>query len=106
MVPFDFQLRTRTIFGRGTSQRTGQLARDLGFRSTLLVADRGLVEAGHAGAVEEVLEAASIGVVSYADFGENPDSAMVSAAAAFAAARDVDSIVAIGGGSSLDCAKG
>src|SRR5688500_1015877 len=106
MVPFDFQLRSRTIFGRGSSQRTGQLARDLGFRTTLLVADRGLVGAGHAAAVQEVLEAAGVTVVPYADFGENPDSAMVSAGARFAARHSVDSIVAIGGGSSLDCAKG
>jgi alcohol dehydrogenase len=39
-------------------------------------------------------------------FDANPDSAMVAAGAARAAASGIDSIVALGGGSSLDCAKG
>jgi alcohol dehydrogenase len=106
MVPFDFQLRTRTIFGHRTAERVGALARDLGFKSTLLVADPGIVAAGHAAAVERALHSASLTVFRYSDFGENPDSDMVAAAARAAAAHHVDSIVALGGGSSLDCAKG
>ncbi len=106
MVPFDFQPRTRVIFGQGTSQRAGTVARDLGFRRTLLVADAGIAVAGHAAVVQGSLEAAGLTVVPYADFAENPDSAMVAAGARFAAPHAVDSIVAVGGGSSLDCAKG
>jgi len=106
MVPFDFQLRTRTIFGRQTAERTGSLARDLGFTSVLLVADPGLVAAGHATRIERALEGASIASVRFSDFAQNPDSAMVEAGARFAARHRVDGIVALGGGSSLDCAKG
>jgi alcohol dehydrogenase len=107
MVPFDFQVRTRTIFGRHAADRVGSLARELGFRRTLLVADPGIVEAGHAAAVQRSLEAAAIAVVSFSDFAENPDSAMVARGAAFARQHAApDSIVAVGGGSSLDCAKG
>ena len=106
MVPFDFQLRTRTVFGRNASERTGTIARDLGFRHALLVADPGIVAAGHAAAIRRSLEAASVDVVVFSSFGENPDSAMVANGAAFARPYGVDSIVAVGGGSSLDCAKG
>ena len=106
MVPFDFQVRTRTIFGRHTSERTGSLARELGLRTTLLVADPGIVAAGHAAAIERSLEAAALTVVRYSDFAENPDGDMVAAGAGFAAPHRVDGIVALGGGSSLDCAKG
>src|SRR5687767_10328209 len=106
MVPFDFQHRTRTIFGTQTAERSGILARELGLRSTLLVADPGIVAAGHAAAVERSLHAVSLTVVRYSDFGENPDSDMVAAGARFAAAQSIDGIVALGGGSSLDCAKG
>ena len=106
MVPFDFQVRTRTIFGRGSVERTGQIARELGFRRILFVADPGLVQAGHAGTVQRSLEAASLTVVRFSDFRENPDSAVVSAAATFARPHQVDAIVALGGGSALDCAKG
>ncbi|HEY5443715.1 MAG TPA: iron-containing alcohol dehydrogenase, partial [Pyrinomonadaceae bacterium] len=44
---FDFQLRTRAIFGAGAIERLGDLSRELGFKRTLLVADLGLVSSGH-----------------------------------------------------------
>lgn len=106
MVPFDFQPRTRVIFGRDSTNRTGALARDLGFRRTLLVTDPGVLAAGHATRVQRSLEAAGIEVAVFSDCVENPDSEVVAAGARFAAPHDVDSLVAIGGGSALDCAKG
>ena len=106
MVPFDFQPRTRVIFGRGWADRTGQLARELAFHRTLLVSDPGLVRTGHTAVVQQSLEAAGVSVVPYSGFGENPDSEMVAAGARFAAPLQIDAIVALGGGSSLDCAKG
>ena len=48
MGPFEFQSRTRVVFGEGAIDRLGALATELGFHRTLLVADRGLVDAGHA----------------------------------------------------------
>jgi alcohol dehydrogenase len=47
MYPFDFQPRTRVVFGAGAIERLGELARGLNFRRTLLVADPGLVASGH-----------------------------------------------------------
>src|SRR5688500_3149419 len=106
MVPFDFQLRTRMVFGQGSLERLGHLAQELGFRRTLLVADAGVVQAGHAGEAARLLEAAGIETAPFHDFGPNPDSAMVEAGRRFAEPLRVDSIVGLGGGSSLDCAKG
>ncbi len=106
MVPFDFQLRTRVVFGLGSLERLGTLARELGFHRTLLVADAGVVQAGHAGEAIRLLEAAGIETAPFHDFGPNPDSAMVEAGRRFAGPLRVDSIVGLGGGSSLDCAKG
>jgi len=106
MVPFDFQLRTRLVFGQGSFERLGPLARELGFQRTLLVADAGMVQAGHAGQAARLLEAVGIEPLPFHDFGPNPDSAMVEAGCRFAGPLRVDSIVGLGGGSSLDCAKG
>jgi alcohol dehydrogenase len=106
MVPFDFHPRTRVVFGRNAVDRTGALARDLGFRRTLLVSDPGLIGAGYTARVQRLLEAAGIHAVAFSEFGENPDSSHVAAGARFAAPHALDSIVALGGGSSLDCAKG
>jgi alcohol dehydrogenase len=106
MEGFDFQPRTRVIFGAGVFGGLGGEALSLGFKRALLVADRGLVEAGHVSRAVKILEAAGVFVVPFHDFDSNPDAASVERGRAFAARRDVDSIVALGGGSSLDCAKG
>ena len=106
MHGFDFQPRTRVIFGAGSLSRLGEEASALGFRRALLVADRGLVEAGHVERASKLIEAAGVSVAPFQDFDVNPDASMVERGRAFAAPLDVDSIVALGGGSSLDCAKG
>jgi len=106
MQGFDFQPRTRVIFGTGSLARLGEEARALGFRRALLVADHGLVEAGHVERASRLLEAAGVSVWRFHDFEANPDAAMVERGRAFAAPLGVDSVVGLGGGSSLDCAKG
>ena len=106
MVPFDFQPRTRVVFGTGSLSRLGELARELGCSRALLVADPGIVAAGHVARADASLRDAAIGTMLFDAFDANPDSAMVAAGAARAAASGIDSIVALGGGSSLDCAKG
>lgn len=106
MDAFDFQPRTRVVFGPGSVTGAGRIARDLGFQRTLVVADPGIREAGHATRLLDALTAERIETFPFDGFGVNPDSAMVEAGAAFARPLDIDSIAAIGGGSSLDCAKG
>src|SRR2546422_7593703 len=106
MPPFDFFTRTRVVFAEGGLTRLGELARELGFARTLIVADRGLVAAGYVNRVAAALEAAAIEPFFFHDFDSNPDTRMVEAGRVHAASSGVDSLVAIGGGSSLDCAKG
>lgn len=106
MISFDFQPRTRVLLGTGVIDRLGELARELNFRRTLLVADHGMVASGHVDEAVAPLRAAGIEVVRFHDFEVNPDTQMVEAGRAFAAHEAVDSIIGLGGGSSLDCAKG
>jgi alcohol dehydrogenase class IV len=106
MRPFDFQLRTRVVFGDGAFERLGDVARELSFTRTLIVADRGIVAAGHVERAAALLASAGVRPFFFHDFEPNPDSRMVEAGRASAADAGADSIVALGGGSSLDCAKG
>jgi alcohol dehydrogenase len=106
MVPFEFRPLTRVFFGTGVIERVGKLAGELGARRVLLVADDGVIRAGHADTASKLLAASDIEVFLFSGFGANPDSAMVEAGRSFAAPLGVDAIVAVGGGSSLDCAKG
>lgn len=107
MPPFDFQLRTRVVFGDGAFARLGELARELSFTRALVVADRGIVATGLVQQAAASLCAAGISTAFFHEFDANPDTRMVEAGRAHAASSGaIDSIVAIGGGSSLDCAKG
>jgi alcohol dehydrogenase len=94
------------MFGAGALARLGDAARRLGFSRVLIVADPGVVAAGHASRAAELLTAAGIESSVFDQFGPNPDSRMVEAGRAVAASYRADSLVALGGGSSLDCAKG
>jgi alcohol dehydrogenase len=106
VMAFDLHLRTRVIFGDGTFGRVGSLARELGFSRTLIVADAGMVGMGFVDRAAASLEAAGIAVFRFHEFDANPDTRMVEAGRVVAAAAGIDSMVALGGGSSLDCAKG
>ena len=106
MTPFDFHVPTRLVFGAGAMDRLGTLARDLGFARPLLVSDHGLEEAGHVDRALGLLRAAGLEVEVFDDFDVNPDAAMVERGVAFAREHRPDSIIGLGGGSSLDCAKG
>jgi alcohol dehydrogenase len=107
MPPFDFRLRTRVLFGDGAFARLGELARELSFTRTLVVADRGIVAAGLVQQAAASLKTAGVSASFFHDFDANPDSRMVEAGRAHAVSSGaIDSIVAVGGGSSLDCAKG
>jgi len=106
LTPFDFHARTRLVFGCGTRSRLGALAAELGFKRPLLVADQGLVAAGHVAFAERQLSSAGIDVEHFHDFDVNPDTTMVEAGRVTASTRQIDSIIGLGGGSSMDCAKG
>lgn len=106
MRSFDFQPRTRVVFGAGVIDRLGDLARELNFKRTLLVADHGLVASGHVDEAVTPLEKAGVEVFRFHDFESNPDTRMVEAGTRFTSSLNIDSIIGLGGGSSLDCAKG
>ena len=106
MKPFEFRLPTHLVFGPGTVDRIGSIARDLGMTRPLLVADRGIRDAGHVDRALRLLYDAGLNVEVFDQFAVNPNSAMVDRGVAFAAPLDRDSFIGLGGGSSLDCAKG
>ncbi len=107
---FEFRAATRLVVGAGAVRRLGELAGELlherGTRRALVVSDPGIVAAGHAGVGVRSLEAAGIAATLFDAFGENPTTTQVEAGTAAARDWKPDLIVGLGGGSSMDCAKG
>jgi alcohol dehydrogenase len=104
--PFDYQPATRIISGTDSLEKVGALARDLGAHRVLLVTDRGIASAGHPSRAVASLEAAGIQVRVFEGVRENPTTADVDCCVEAARALDADFLVGLGGGSSMDTAKG
>lgn len=104
MTPFDVRLRNRVVFGPGTIERLGALTRELSVRRVLVVTDPGVAACGIAARATAALESAGLEVQVYDQVREDPSESDV--AAARQAARGPEALVAVGGGSSIDTAKG
>ncbi len=104
--PFDQVEGVRLIFGVGVVGRIGTLATELAAKRVLLVTDPGLVRAGHAGRVQALLESSQLEVTVHDRVRENPTTADVDSAVVIAREANVDLIIGLGGGSSMDTAKG
>jgi alcohol dehydrogenase len=103
---FDYQPRTRIVFGVDAVERAGALASEIGAKKILLVTDPGIVAAGHAAHVRDILEKAGLQVTFYDKARENPTTECVDSCVAVAKAAGIDTIVGLGGGSAMDTAKG
>ncbi|HZO86354.1 MAG TPA: iron-containing alcohol dehydrogenase [Verrucomicrobiae bacterium] len=106
LAPFDHQPRTRLIFGINCVERVGDLTRELPASKVLLVTDPGIVAAGHSERVRRFLEKAGLRVTVFDQSEENPTTGCVDACLQIAKSSGIDAFVAVGGGSSLDTAKG
>jgi len=94
------------VFGVGALDLTGQYARNYGARKVLIVSDAGVMRAGWTQKVSESLESVDIDHVLFAKVSPNPRAQEVMAGAAVYQDSGCDLIVAVGGGSPMDCAKG
>ncbi len=103
---FDHQPRTRIVFGPGAVARVGELAAGLNAKRILLVTDPGIAAAGHLSKVKESIEFAGIHVTLFDKARENPTTRSVDDCTSLARSAGVDTIVGLGGGSSMDTAKG
>lgn len=92
--------------GAGCARLAGEVARDLDGHRALIVTDVGVRAAGHADRVASALAADGLAVAIFDGASENPTCSDVARGAEFANAFAADVLVAVGGGSAMDTAKG
>jgi alcohol dehydrogenase len=93
-------------YGCGIAEQLGEMVRELGCKRPLVVTDAGLAKAGHLEKVLSSLRAAGAQPAAYSEVLENPDTLVVAAVVAAAQAAEADCFIGLGGGSSMDAAKG
>jgi alcohol dehydrogenase len=95
-----------TIFGRGSVKYLGVCARRLGARKVFLVTDPGLEATGWVDLVLEILERDGLEWVYFSDVVANPRDFQIERGAELYREAGADVVVALGGGSPMDAAKG
>ena len=106
LQPFDHTPRTRIVFGNGTLARVGELVSEYGGSRVLIVSDPGIVKAGYSAQAAASIEALGLKTTVFGDVHENPSTVDVDRCVEAARACDADFIIGLGGGSSMDTAKG
>lgn len=106
MNDFVFQSPTRFVFGRGYADRVGTEVAALGARRILLVYGGGsVVRTGLLDRVKGSLGAAGVAYVELAGVRPNPELELVRHGIELARDERVDLVLAVGGGSAIDCSK-
>ena len=96
----------KILFGQDAFGQIGDEARRLGALRVLVVTDNGIVKAGHADKIAHHLHEAGCKSTLFTEVVENPTTETVDACVQAARDFDAELIVGLGGGSSLDTAKG
>ena len=94
------------IFGVGARNLAGRYARNLGGHKALVVSDPGVVAAGWTADVVASIAAAGLTSTLYTGVSPNPRAEEVMAGAELYQSEHCNVLVAVGGGSPMDCAKG
>ncbi len=103
-LSFEYNNPTKIIFGENCTRDIRLEIEGLGCSKALIVTDKGVVEAGLTGQIEEILGDSCVGI--YDRIVQDSDFALINEGAAYAVEKGADVLVSVGGGSVIDTAKG
>lgn len=104
MEKFNFFTPTKIIFGRGSVSSIAEETKKFG-KKGLVVTDKGMIETGLVKKITDSLEKAERDYIIWSDIVPNPRDTDIEKGAEFAVENNIDYLIAVGGGSSMDTAK-
>ena len=96
---------TRVVFGQNSLFELSNILDLYSERNLLIVTDKGIISAGILNKITAIIEAKGIGFQVFSEVEPNPKSATIKKGANFATENNIDFVIAVGGGSSIDTAK-
>lgn len=105
MKDFNFKIPQNIEFGVGSLKKLPDILKENNSDKVLLISDRGLESIGVVSKVQSIIEEGGISCTSYLDVKPNPTVEIVNEAVALYKECGATSIVALGGGSSIDVSK-
>jgi alcohol dehydrogenase class IV len=105
MKAFDFNLPGKIKFGEGIVSSIGSELANKNIKKVMIVTDKGIVSANLHKPILDSLEESNIKVILFDSVEANPGTGVVNEGAKKYASNQCEALIAIGGGSSIDCAK-
>jgi alcohol dehydrogenase len=102
---FSFELPTKIEYGVGATGKLVESIKELGSRKVLIVTDKGIEAAGLLSGIAGQFTAARLEYEIFSGVDPNPKDHNVHAGTKIAKDLQADCLVAVGGGSPIDCAK-
>ncbi|HWR02419.1 MAG TPA: alcohol dehydrogenase-like regulatory protein ErcA [Humidesulfovibrio sp.] len=99
-------LAPESVFGAGAASMAGRYVQNLGARRALLVTDPGITHLPWFDSITSSILGMGVELEIFADIHANPRDFEVMQGAELFRSKGCDAIVAVGGGSPMDCAKG
>lgn len=103
---YTFLQAIKVLAGNGEVKNVGTLLKDAGYQHPLLVYDEGVKQAGIIGSITDSLESEHITYTEFSKVLPDPPAYIVEEGYQICLAEGCDSVIAVGGGSSIDTGKG
>lgn len=104
-MDFNYYLPVNIVFGCGKVKEAGEIAKPYGKKALIVIGKSSAKKSGLYDKVKDSLEAAGIESALFDKVSQNPLTTTAVEGAEFARETGADVVVAIGGGSIMDCAK-
>ncbi|WP_157273067.1 iron-containing alcohol dehydrogenase [Neobacillus bataviensis] len=105
-VPFKYFMPTQVECGAGISEKTGEIVKDLGVARLLIITDKGVRAAGLLDGIEKSLTAVNLDYEIFDEVEPNPSAETIHKGVDYLKEHKCEAVIAVGGGSSIDTAKG
>ncbi len=106
MSIYEIRVPGKICFGAGCTETMGEEATKIGAKRALIVTDPGVYKTGVIDPVKEILSKAKLSVDVFSEAEPEPSYSKLNATAEEIRKNNYDLVVGIGGGSSIDTAKG
>lgn len=106
LTQFSYHLPTKIIFGQPALEALQNELANLNAKQLLLVSDAGLAQLGLVEQFVAGLKRAKFSVTPFTEVSSNPTTTEVAAGLALAREQNAQALIAVGGGSAIDVAKG
>jgi len=105
-MQYTFQQQVKVITGAGSVQQIGQVLEEAGYTKAFLIFDKTIKKIGLIDKIETSLQMAGVDYVEYDNVLPDPPAECIDAGAALCKREQCDCVIGVGGGSSIDTAKG